>query len=156
MVCVCCDCVHYIREKVFLGPDNARSGSQWEYMRGNVRAQDAAVASQTPRHAPHLPRASTWIGASAVSSHEKTFCSKFAMWSPARSSAATAGAAAAIEADSKQTHVVDRVVWPVCPQMPVDRPPVPVFLTRSAVRCPFLRGIDMHNTVLESLNFCKS
>lgn len=153
-----CRSVHYFREKVPLGSDNARLDSQWEYMRGSVRAQDAAVASQTPRHAPHLLRASTWIGASAVSSHEKTFSSNFAMWPPTESIVATAaaGAADAIKADSKQTHVADRVVRPVCPQMPVDRPPVPVFLTRFAVRCPFIRGIDMHNIVLESRNFCKS
>lgn len=35
-----------------------------------------------------------------------------------------------------------RVVEPVCPQMPVGRP-VPVFLTRSTVRCPFVRGINI-------------
>lgn len=48
-----------------------------------------------------------------------------------------------------------RVVRPVCPLMPVDWL-LSVFLTRFVVRCPFVRGIDMHNIVLSSFNFGNS
>lgn len=43
------------------------------------RAQDAAVASETPRRTPHALRScSTWIGAFAVSWHVQNFFNKVA------------------------------------------------------------------------------
>lgn len=59
-------------------------------------------------------------------------------------------------ADSKQTHVAR---WSSPTGVPADAGRLAcagIFLTRFAVRCPFVRGIDMHKTVLESHKFSNS
>ncbi|CAH2107577.1 unnamed protein product [Euphydryas editha] len=114
---------------------------------GERGRQDAAVVSQTSRRVPPAPRSiPKWIGAFVVSwNRTSIFSARGLSYQRIRSLLALSPRSKPI-VNKRMWH--RRVVRPVCPQMPVHLP-VLVFLTHSAVRCPFVRRIDMHNAVLE-------
>lgn len=147
------------REKVPLWSDilgvshnrNICTGASGRRTRHGSRLVDAA-----PRASNRS--AAVWTGASVVSLRVTFVRSPSrarrgsAPQSADRHSTATS-AADSIGRDSKQTHVATRSSRTGVATDAGRLAPVPVFLTRFAVRCPFLRGIDMHKFVLESQNF---